>query len=141
MSFKQAGASGWENKFVCSGRSTRSAFWFWYLFYAIVIIGFTLIEVAVFSGAAALRNSNGTLGTIAMVIGIILAIAMGITSVILIIATEAASVRRLHDRGESGWFLLLYLVPFGSIVILVFMVLPDTPGDNEYGAVTASALP
>ena len=37
MTFKQAVSSGWQNKFVFSGRSTRSAFWFWYLFYAIVI--------------------------------------------------------------------------------------------------------
>ena len=39
MTFKQAVSSGWQNKFVFSGRSTRSAFWFWYLFYAIVILG------------------------------------------------------------------------------------------------------
>jgi len=137
MTFKQAVKSGWENKFVFSGRSTRSAFWLWYLFYAIVIIALALIEAGVFAGAAALSSSNSTLGTIVMVIGIILGIAMTVAFIVLVIATVAASVRRLHDRDQSGWFLLLYLVPFGSIVILVFMVMPGTPGDNEYGAVTA----
>lgn len=137
MTFKQAVNSGWENKFVFSGRSTRSAFWFWYLFYAIVITAFALIEAGVFAGAAALSSSNSTLGTIVTVIGVILGVAMTVAFILLAIATVAASVRRLHDRGQSGWFLLLYLVPFGSIVILVFMVMPGTPGDNEYEAVTA----
>ncbi len=137
MTFKQAVNSGWENKFVFSGRSTRSAFWLWYLFYAIVITAFTLIEAGVFAGAAALSSSNSTLGTIVTVIGVILGVAMTVAFILLAIATVAASVRRLHDRGQSGWFLLLYLVPFGSIVILVFMVMPGTPSDNEYGAVTA----
>ncbi len=135
MTFKQAVNSGWDNKFVFSGRATRSAFWYWYLFYAIVIIALALIEAGVFAGAAALRNSNSTLGTIAMVIGVILGIVMTVAFIVLIIATVAASVRRLHDRGQSGWFLLLYLVPFGSIIILVFMMLPGTPGDNQYGPV------
>ena len=72
-----------------------------------------------------------------MVIGIILGIAMAVAFIVLVIATVAASVRRLHDRGQSGWFLLLYLVPFGSIIIIVFMVMPGTPGDNQYGPVTA----
>ena len=137
MTFKQAVSSGWQNKFVFSGRSTRSAFWFWYLFYAIVITAFALIEAGVFAGSAALTSSNSTLGTIVMVIGIILGIAMAVAFIVLVIATVAASVRRLHDRGQSGWFLLLYLVPFGSIIIIVFMVMPGTPGDNQYGAVTA----
>jgi uncharacterized membrane protein YhaH (DUF805 family) len=33
----------------------------------------------------------------------------------------AISVRRLHDTGKSGWFLLLSFIPFiGSVVLLVF---------------------
>ena len=72
-----------------------------------------------------------------MVVGIILAIAMGIVGIILVIGTIAAAVRRLHDRGQSGLFLLLYLVPFGNIVVLVFLLLPGMPTDNQYGPVTA----
>ncbi|MFZ4485525.1 MAG: DUF805 domain-containing protein [Candidatus Nanopelagicales bacterium] len=137
MSFKEAVASGWANKMEFTGRSRRSAFWFWYLFQGLVITAFVLVAMGVFAGATALRSSNETLGTIVMVIGIILAIAMGIVGIILVIGTIAVAVRRLHDRGQSGWFLLLYLVPFGNIVVLVFLLLPGMPTDNQYGPVTS----
>ncbi len=137
MTFKEAVASGWANKMEFTGRSRRSAFWFWYLFQGLVITAFVLVAVGVFAGATALRNSNETLGTIVMVIGIILAIAMGVVGIILSVATIAAAVRRLHDRGQSGLFLLLYLVPFGNIVVLVFLLLPGMPTDNQYGPATS----
>lgn len=44
------------------------------------------------------------------------------------------SVRRLHDTGKSGWFMLLALIPFiGPLIILVFTVLDSDPLDNKYG--------
>lgn len=135
MTFKEAVASGWANRFEFSGRSRRSAFWFWYLFQGLVITAFVLVAVGVFAGATALRNSNETLGTIVLVVGIILAIAMGIVGIILYIGAIAVAVRRLHDRGQSGWFLLLSLVPFGNIVVLVFLIMPGMPTDNQYGPV------
>jgi uncharacterized RDD family membrane protein YckC len=49
-------------------------------------------------------------------------------------------VRRLHDSGKSGWFLLLALagiIPIVGIVatvlLIVFMCLDSDPGSNEYG--------
>ena len=46
----------------------------------------------------------------------------------------AATIRRLHDTDRSGWWLLLAFVPFVSLVLLVFLLLPGTPGDNRFGA-------
>ncbi|MGH8611865.1 MAG: DUF805 domain-containing protein, partial [Gammaproteobacteria bacterium] len=46
----------------------------------------------------------------------------------------AVSVRRLHDSGKSGWWLLIGLVPLlGAIMLLVFMVQDSVPGENQYG--------
>ncbi len=46
----------------------------------------------------------------------------------------AVSVRRLHDTDRSGWWLLLWLIPFvGWIVLLVFMVMGGTRGPNRFG--------
>lgn len=42
----------------------------------------------------------------------------------------AIAVRRLHDTNRSGWWVLLYLVPFGNVVLLVFTTLPS----DERGA-------
>ena len=47
----------------------------------------------------------------------------------------AVSVKRWHDRGKSGWWILIGLVPLiGGIWALIETgFLPGTPGTNEYG--------
>jgi uncharacterized membrane protein YhaH (DUF805 family) len=45
----------------------------------------------------------------------------------------ALGTRRLHDQGSSGWWLLIGLLPFGSVVLIVLFCLPGTPGPNRYG--------
>ena len=46
----------------------------------------------------------------------------------------SVKIRRLHDRGLSGWWCLIILVPYlGSIVDFVLMCLPSTPTSNQYG--------
>lgn len=46
----------------------------------------------------------------------------------------AVGVRRLHDTGKSGWYLLLGLIPcVGGIILLVFFVTAGDVGENEYG--------
>ena len=46
----------------------------------------------------------------------------------------AVTVRRFHDQDKSGWLALLGLVPYvGGIVVLVFMCLEGTKGENRYG--------
>lgn len=47
----------------------------------------------------------------------------------------AASVRRLHDIGKSGWWLFIALIPvIGNLVLLYFNVQPSEPQGNAYGA-------
>lgn len=52
----------------------------------------------------------------------------------VLLPSLAVLVRRLHDIGMSGWWILIGLVPIvGSIVLLVFTVLPGNRGPNRYG--------
>ena len=45
------------------------------------------------------------------------------------------SVRRLHDVGKSGWFLLVSLIPVAGIIWLIVVLCTDgTVGDNKHGA-------
>lgn len=51
-----------------------------------------------------------------------------------IVPSLALSVRRLHDVGKSGWWMLLSLIPIvGSIVILVWLLTDSDMNENEYG--------
>jgi len=52
----------------------------------------------------------------------------------VLVPSLAVSVRRLHDTGRSGFWLLLAFVPLiGGLVLLVFEALDSQPGDNQYG--------
>ncbi len=45
-----------------------------------------------------------------------------------------AGIKRCHDRGRSGWFLLIALIPLVNIWLVVELIfLPGTDGSNDYG--------
>ncbi len=45
------------------------------------------------------------------------------------------TVRRLHDTGRSGWWVLIGFIPLvGGIILLVFMCQDSEPGANRFGA-------
>ena len=52
----------------------------------------------------------------------------------IIIPILAVSVRRLHDIGKSGWFILISFIPIvGTIILLVWVCQEGMPEANEYG--------
>jgi uncharacterized membrane protein YhaH (DUF805 family) len=63
-------------------------------------------------------------------VGFVLAMIWAIGTFIPSIAVQ---VRRFHDQDRTGWLWLLNFIPFGGFVVLVFMCLEGTPGENSYG--------
>ncbi|HTV83262.1 MAG TPA: DUF805 domain-containing protein [Acidobacteriaceae bacterium] len=53
----------------------------------------------------------------------------------------AVSVRRLHDIGRSGWWLLIDFIPLGCFVLLIFFVREGTPGPSEHGPDPRASAP
>jgi len=52
----------------------------------------------------------------------------------------AVGIRRLHDTGRSGWWILIAFIPLvGAIVLIVFFATDSTHGTNQYG--TAEKYP
>ncbi|AWH52256.1 DUF805 domain-containing protein [Stenotrophomonas sp. ESTM1D_MKCIP4_1] len=103
-----------------SGRASRSEFWWFQLFILIVSIpSYVLGFIAGYADSQALALASTGLSVL-----IWLTIALPML---------AATVRRLHDTDRSGWWLLLGVVPIVSLVLLVFLVLPSTPGGNRFG--------
>jgi uncharacterized membrane protein YhaH (DUF805 family) len=104
---------------VFSGRSRRKEYWFFVLFNVLASIVLAAIDGA--TGSFNPETGMGTLGTI--------------YALAVLLPSLAVSVRRLHDTGRSGWWLLIGLVPvIGAIVLLVFMVQDSKPGENQFGA-------
>ncbi len=55
-------------------------------------------------------------------------------ALITFIPSLSVSVRRLHDKSKSGWYLLLAIIPIiGGIVLLFILAADGDPGENEYG--------
>ena len=53
-------------------------------------------------------------------------------NIVTILPLVAVSTRRLHDIGKSGWWQLIYLLPFGMFYG-VYLSITEGEGDNEYG--------
>ena len=54
---------------------------------------------------------------------------------LLVLVSYTLAAKRFHDRGRSGWWVLVALVPavgWGWMVAELF-ILPGSPGDNRYG--------
>lgn len=93
-----------------SGRSRRSEYWYFVLF------NFLISLVAGFI--------DGAIGF--QVLGLIVSLALFIPGI-------AVSVRRLHDVGRSGWWLLIALTGIGIIVLIVWHATDGEPGKNKWG--------
>lgn len=116
VSFEDAVKSGLSKYATFSGRATRSEYWFFVLFYTLVI--FATLFVSIWLTAE-----------IFTLVFILIWLA-------LILPTISSMVRRLHDTGRSGWWYWLSLVPFGGIVLIVFLCQPSQPTTNQYGPQT-----
>lgn len=58
----------------------------------------------------------------------------GLFGLAMLIPWLAVAVRRLHDTGRSGFWLLIMFVPLiGSLVLLVFFIISGTRGPNRFG--------
>ncbi len=104
-----------------TGRAGRSEFWWFQLF--IMIISIPLYLLSFYAG----YSGSQRLALVVTGLGVVMWLAFVLPSI-------AATIRRLHDTDRSGWWLLLGFVPFVSLVLLVFLLLPGTPGGNCFGA-------
>ena len=104
-----------------SGYASRSEYWWVALFNGLVMLGFYLL-LFVFISLSESSNSTG-IGIGLVVIWLLYMVyALGI-----FIPSLAVAVRRLHDIGKSGLWLFLNFVPFGWLVILVFLCMESRP--------------
>ena len=92
------------------GRATRSQYWYFVL--VNVVLGWVIGFLAGAMGIPGLAY---------------------IYSLALLLPGIGVGVRRLHDTGRSGWWMLLALTGIGAIVVIVFYCLDSEPGTNKYG--------
>lgn len=98
---------------VFDGRSRRQEFWMFALIHVGVSVGLTVIGSVI-----GLQDVLVWLYPLAVSLPVI-----------------GVSIRRLHDTGRVGWWLLMCFIPIvGWIVLLVFYAQEGEQGSNQYGA-------
>ena len=108
-----------------NGRARRKEYWMFALFVFVIYIGLAIAGGLLMAVVA--KTTHGAAGLVFLAPAYLFILAMLIPSL-------SVAVRRLHDTGKSGWFLLIGLIPFiGSIILLVFYCMDSQPGPNEFG--------
>jgi uncharacterized membrane protein YhaH (DUF805 family) len=123
MDFQTALRSFWKRYRDFRGRSRRSEYWFIQLFLVVTNIAVAIIDLALMGWDVDRFIANGGGGIVGLV-----------WILVTIVPALAVLVRRLHDTGKSGWWVLVGLLPLvGAIVLLVFTVTDSSPGENKFG--------
>lgn len=113
-SFPQAVSNGFAQAFDFQSRAARSEYWFWVLFVVLVNLGASIVDAGLYGSV------DGPVTAV-----VVLA---------LLVPGLAYAVRRFHDLGRSGWWVLLLLIPIiGPIVVLVWFLQPGDSGANDFG--------
>ena len=98
------------------GRARRSEYW-WYAA-PVSIIGIIIIHLIFKDYPEALENNA----------------VRTIVSVAYLFPLLSVTIRRIHDSGRSGWYILCGLLPaLGALIMLLLMVADSEPKENKYG--------
>lgn len=103
---------------VFKGRAQRKEFWFFVLFHILAIVVLVFLE--------------DFLNIAPDTEGLVLA---EIYNFAVIIPIIAVTIRRLHDTGRRGWWILINFVPaVGGLILLALLAQDGEAGENDYGA-------
>ena len=105
-----------------STRASRKEFWSFALFYWFLCLAMFMISILV---DVVFEHS---FQMFRLMVGVSVIIAL-----LLMVPTYAVCVRRLHDTGRSGWWILLYFIPYIGAIALVIMLCLKSDEDNKYG--------
>jgi uncharacterized membrane protein YhaH (DUF805 family) len=118
--------------FSFTGRISRQTFWINYVLLPMIVIAIISVVGGVLSQSMMSIGEDGNIHMSPVMYALIAVAA--VAYILLIVASLSGQVKRLHDRGRSGWFVLLSLVPIANIWILIEVAfLKGTAGPNEYG--------
>jgi len=112
------------------GRARRSEYWLFWLFCFIVGLVIGVLRLAT-GGMEAMQSGRlDAMGVVNLLF-----------SLAVLIPSLAVAFRRLHDTNRSAWWILIAFIPIlGWIALIVFYLLPGTPGPNRFGPDPKSPL-
>ncbi|MAK81635.1 DUF805 domain-containing protein [Phenylobacterium sp.] len=113
---------GFANYMNFDGRTDRATFWWWVLAVFLAAIAASILDDGLASGGVEPFTLLLTLG--------------------LFLPHLGMAIRRLHDTGRSGWWVLIGLIPLiGLLVLIFFYVQPSNPDGEKYDPPGPSPMP
>lgn len=150
MSFGEALKTCFKKYATFSGRARRSEFWWfsvlnWLLSIATyAVVWWKMAKIDEIQGqvaevmfdeekmAALTAQADSFDSTFYLLMAVI-----GIIGLLLLLPSLAVAVRRLHDTGKSGWWLLAMIIPLVNIVIgimlLIYYLKDSDRNPNKFG--------
>ena len=113
VSFVQSCILFFKNYTKFSGRSSRSAYWFWTLW--TVIYALFIILLSAFSGDSSILYL------------------VKVFNLAILLPSYALAARRLHDVGKSGWWQLVAITVVGLIPLFIWFITEGDSETNKYG--------
>jgi uncharacterized membrane protein YhaH (DUF805 family) len=110
VTFGEAISDGLSKYATFSGRSSRSAYWWFFLFYILAFVGASIIDAAIKTP-----------------------VLTGLAALALFLPSLAVLVRRLHDTDRSGWWVLISFVPLVGYIILIVFACTESGSPNKWG--------
>lgn len=109
--------ANWKKFATFTGRARRSEYWWFQLINMAIYFLLAMLGTALLVGGG---ETIGVMGAIPMIIAYVFLFAV-------LIPTLASGVRRMHDVGKSGWYLLI------PIYSLILAFTDSQPGSNKWG--------
>ena len=123
--------------FTWNARSTRKSFWVAFTFQFLLTFGIALLSILALatSGIFSVTPDNVTwamthINFLTWLIELILFILLIWIKLVLL----GYAVRRLHDINYSGWWMWLVFIPFGWIIVFIFLLLPTVEEPVRWGS-------
>jgi len=119
------------------GRARRKEYWMFVLINFIIYIAFMIliIIIEVISGVIYVSDLKIIITSLMTLFTVTpFSVILSLYVLAILVPSLAVSVRRLHDIGKSGWFILISFIPIvGTIILLVWVCQEGMPEANEYG--------
>lgn len=148
LDFGTAVRSFYANYTNANGRAQRSAYW-WVLLFQVIIYGvlaavifmaeggpewYRMIFDAIGGDVVEFDAKLGASGNLALMLFFFFALANFLPQIML-------EIRRFHDLGQSGWFVLGFrivgMLPvignLAGLANIIWFIFPGTVGTNQYG--------
>jgi uncharacterized membrane protein YhaH (DUF805 family) len=136
MGFNGEVGMDWKYLFTSfEGRINRKPFWLGFLAliaaqWSVGLLLFAAVGLSLVHGADPVMSPGDLI--LLKILGVLLPLAVAL---VFLYPSVAIYTKRWHDRGKSGWWMLILFIPLlGFIWFLVECgFLPGTKGPNQYG--------